>query len=89
MKRKVATINTDSNDDLLYIRLIHLLEQIKLIRGGNELAFTLRNHPIIRDYLSSKQLTRLYYFEDHYFNPDGSLNSDSISELRSHSLKIH
>ena len=66
-------ISTSSKDDFLYERIIILLQQVKLVRGGTELAYTLRNHKKIRDYCKEKQSTELKYIEDHYFNVDGTL----------------
>ena len=53
MKSKSPKIETNNHDDFLYYALIDLLKQIKLTRGANEVGFTLRNHPFLRDYLVS------------------------------------
>ena len=45
---------TSPADDFLYERIILILEQVKLVRGGTELAYTLRNHKFIRDYCKEK-----------------------------------
>lgn len=79
-------ISISSKDDFLYERIIVLLQQVKLVRGGTELAYTLRNHKKIRDYCKEKQSHELKYIEDHYFNVDGTLigaNIDSFYQNRS------
>ena len=79
-------ISTSSKDDFLYERIITILQQVKLVRGGTELAYTLRNHKKIRDYCKEKQSQELKYIEDHYFNVDGTLigaNIDSFYQNRS------
>lgn len=74
-------IVTSSKDDSLYNYLIELLQQIKLVRGGTDLAYTLRNRKFIRDYLREKQVARLNYVEETFFNPDGSLDSDCLDSF--------
>lgn len=69
---------TSPADDFLYERIILILEQVKLVRGGTELAYTLRNHKFIRDYCKEKQTAELNYIDDHYFNSDGSLKNISL-----------
>lgn len=79
-------ISISSKDDFLYERIIVILQQVKLVRGGTELAYTLRNHKKIRDYCKEKQSQELKYIEDHYFNVDGTLigaNIDSFYQNRS------
>lgn len=71
-------ILTSSKDDFLYERIIRLLEQVKLVRGGTDLAYTLRNHKKIRDYCREKQSMEIERIETDYFNPDGSLDNDAI-----------
>ena len=71
------TILTSPNDDFLYERLIELLQQIKLVNGGTELAYTLRRHKNIRDYCKEKQIKQLKHIEDTYFIKD-SLNTLAI-----------
>ena len=48
-------ISVSKKDDFLYERIIVLLQQVKLVRGGTDLAYTLRNHRKIRDYCREKQ----------------------------------
>ena len=69
---------TSNKDDFLYERIIRLLEQVKLVRGGTDLAYTLRNHKKIRDYCREKQSMEINRIETDYFNPDGSLDNDVI-----------
>ena len=71
-------ILTSQKDDFLYEYLINLLKQVKLVRGGTELAYTLRRHRKIADYLKEKQKNRLYKVEEDFFNPDGTLDQDAI-----------
>lgn len=73
-------ILVSNQDDFLYERIITLLQQVKLVRGGTELAYTLRNHPKIRNYCRSKQQSELKYIDDNYFNSDGSLNGDFLAD---------
>ena len=85
-------ILTSNKDDFLYERIIRLLEQVKLVRGGTDLAYTLRNHKKIRDYCREKQSIEINLIESAYFNPDGSLDNDVIDseyeKQSSHSKKI-
>lgn len=71
-------ILTSQNDDFLYQRIINLLQQIKLVRGGTDLAYTLRNHPKIRNYCREKQVQEIKDIEDKYFFSDGCLNTEII-----------
>lgn len=81
MKFKVPKIETSASDDCLYLFLIQLLDQIKIVQGGTNLAYTLRNHPHIRDYLISKQIAKINSFDSVYFHPDGTLDSEAVSAL--------
>lgn len=74
-------ILTNSRDDFIYERILKLLYEVKLVRGGTDLAYTLRNHKRIRDYCKAKQSSALLSIEDEFFNPDGSLNSSSIDNF--------
>lgn len=76
------TILTSNEDDFLYERIIHVLEQVKLVRGGTELAYTLRNHPKIRDYCRAKQKKELDIIDSTFFNADGSLKKESLQIRR-------
>ena len=80
--RVYNSVSVTEDDDFLYHYLIDLLHAIRLTRGGTDLAYTLRNHPKIRDYLVSKQRRALQHVEDLYFNDDGSLNSSSVADFR-------
>ena len=71
-------LNCTSKDDFLYQRIIKLLEEVKLVRGGTDLAYTLRNHKKIRDYCREKQSIQIQQIELDYFNPDGSLDEEAI-----------
>lgn len=70
--------NISHNDDILYERIIRCLKEVKLVRGGTELAYTLRNHPKIRNYCKDKQKAELDYIDNHFFNEDGSLKKESL-----------
>ena len=88
MSNKIV-IETSNKDDFLYIELINFLKQVKLVRGGTELAYSLRNHPILRDYLKSKQIVKFTTFESKYFNGDGTLNQSVIDDcFLSHSRSL-
>lgn len=80
MPIKQPKIETSPEDEFLYIQLTRLLEQIKLTRGGTELAYTLRNHKDIRLYLISKQIEKIRHIEETYFNDDGTLNYNAIHD---------
>lgn len=71
-------IQTSEKDNILYTKLIYLLTEIKLVHGGNGLASTLRRHPKIKDYLSSKQRFILEDLETRYFSPSGDLDVESL-----------
>lgn len=77
-------IITSEEDTFIYDRLIVLLNDIKLVRGGTELAYSLRNHPKIRNYLREKQVIFLSNIEKVYFNDDGSLNQLAIENYHAH-----
>lgn len=77
-------IITSEEDTFIYDRLIVLLNDIKLVRGGTELAYSLRNHPKIRNYLREKQVIFLSNIEKAYFNDDGSLNQLAIENYHAH-----
>ena len=85
MIKKTPKIETSKDDDVLYILIIQLLEQVKIVQGGTNLAYTLRNHPNIRDYLLSKQIQKMNDFDSTYFHPDGLLDSEAVSALVSRS----
>lgn len=79
MLRKITMkIITSQTDDFLYDYIINLLQEIKLVRGGTELAYTLRNHKFIRDYCKEKQSVRLKHIDDFYFTSEGDLNKNHI-----------
>ena len=89
MTMKVLTSN---KDDFLYERIINLLQQVKLVRGGTDLAYTLRNHKKIRDYCVAKQKREFELLEEDFFHPDGSLDIDVIEgefEKKSLQNNIH
>lgn len=84
------SITVSSKDDFLYERIIALLKQVKLVRGGTDLAYTLRNHRKIRDYCREKQSREIRYIEEFYFNSDGSLDEEAIeNEFEKNSLQKH
>lgn len=74
-------IMTSTSDNFLYDRIMVLLQQVKLVQGGNALASTLRRHRKIRDYCVEKQRERVQHIEEDYFLSDGSLNKISIDEF--------
>lgn len=76
MKEYKNKIFTTPSDDSLYLSLINLLNQIKLVQGATALNSTLRRHKDISIYLISKQIDKIKFIEDKYFNPDGSLKND-------------
>ena len=55
---KYDYIKTSSDDDFLYIQLQTLFNQIKITQGGTELAYTLRNHPLLKQYAIKKQIEK-------------------------------
>ena len=75
---KTIKVLISNKDDFLYERIINLLQQVKLVRGGTDLAYTLRNHKKIRDYCVAKQKREFELIEEDYFNSDGSLDTDAI-----------
>ena len=78
---KSPKIETSWDDDFLYEKLTRLLEQIKIVQGGTELAYTLRNHQNIKLYLISKQIEKIKHIEKTYFKDDGSLNQFAIENF--------
>lgn len=64
-------ILTSSEDDFLYERLLDLLQQIKLVQGGNALASSLRRHNKIKLYMMEKQIQKIKHIEETYFCKDG------------------
>lgn len=79
-RKMIMKILTSPNDDFLYDRILKLLKEIKLVRGGTDLAYTLRNHKVIRDYLKEKQVKQIEHIENTYF-VDGSLNTLAIDNF--------
>lgn len=75
---KSKEIDVSPDDDFLYVQLQRLLEQIKLTQGGTELAYTLRNHQKLKNYAIAKQIEKIKYIEEKYFNENGSLNQTAI-----------
>lgn len=73
--RKKPTIETSSQDDVLYTNLIVLLSQVRLVIGGNGLDATLKSRKKILNYLKSKQIARLDEIESEFFNDDGTLKN--------------
>lgn len=71
-------IITTSDDDFLYERIIKLLQEVKLVRGGTDLAYTLRNHKLIKQYLTEKQKAEIRYIENTYFDERDNLNTLAI-----------
>lgn len=78
--KKYDHIVTSSDDDFLYVQLLNLFNQLKTVQGATELNYSLRNHWRLRDYCIKKQIDRIKYIEDKYFNDDGSLKSFAIQE---------
>lgn len=67
-------------DDVLYYDLISFLSEVKVAQGGQSLSATLVRHPKIRKYLKEKQRAILDSYESKFFNPDGSVDVDCISQ---------
>lgn len=82
-------IITSDEDTFLYDRLITLFQEIKLVRGGTDFAYTLRNHPKLRNYCRDKQIDFLTSLEERYFNSDGSLNSLAIQSHHVKNRSLH
>lgn len=82
-------VSTSSRDDFIYDNILKLLSEIKLVRGGTDLAYTLRNHSKIRNYCKEKQSRLLNDLEDLYFNDDGSLNEFSINDYYVNKNSLH
>lgn len=81
-------IITSSDDDFLYLKLINLLNQVKLVQSGSAIPATLRRHKAIKDYLISKQKDQLAKIEDKYFE-DGNINNLAIEEYhRKRALQV-
>ena len=72
-------ILTSSEDDFLYDQLLRLLEQIKLVQSGTALSSTLRRHNKIKLYMIKKQIEKIKYIEEKYFDDKG-LNQFAIEE---------
>ena len=75
---KSKDIEVRKIDDFLYEQIITILQQVRLVRGGNDLAYTLRNHPIIKNYCEAKQRYMIQYIEETYFHPDGTVDFDVV-----------
>lgn len=73
MISKLPIIETNSNDDFLYLDLLSLFSGLRLIMGGSELNATLKRHSKIRDYMLSKAYSKLIHLETEFFNDDGTL----------------
>lgn len=66
-------LETSDSDNPLYNRIIKLLQEIRLVQGGNGLDATLRRHRKILNYCMAKQFDFLRDIEDSYFYDDGSV----------------
>lgn len=75
-------ILVSKDDDILYTDLIQFLTEVKLIHGPQGLSCTYRKHPHIRDFMKRKQKEMIEEIEADYFMPDGTLNLDTLTELR-------
>lgn len=64
-------IITSNEDDFLYERLLELLQQMKLVQGGTALASSLRRHNKIKMYMMEKQIQKIKYIEEKYFDKNG------------------
>ena len=78
MIKKIPVIETSNDDDWLYLELMDLLQQHKLLCGAAALNQTLKDHHILKLYLISKQIDKIRFIEETYFNDNGTLNSDQI-----------
>lgn len=78
MKKKIPIIETSEQDDFLYLELMDLLQQHKLLRGASALNQTLKDHNVLTQYLISKQIEKIRYIEETYFNDNGTLKSDQV-----------
>lgn len=78
MKVTTNMIETSELDDFLYLRLTKLLEELKVTLGGRDLDSTLRRHNMLKVYLMSKQIEKIRFIEENFFNEDGSLNYANI-----------
>lgn len=79
-------IKVTEQDNYLYEYLLSLLEQIKLVQGGTALSATLRRHTKLKIYLIQKQIEKIKYVEERYFNQDGSLRDLAIQTDKIKSL---
>lgn len=71
-------LSVSPEDDFLYKKLMELLQQIKLTQGGTGLDASLRRHQKIKMYAMKKQIDRIKYIEETFFNPDGSIDQEAI-----------
>lgn len=78
--KKYDHIQSSHDDDFIYVQLINLFNQLKTIQGATELNYTLRNHWRLRDYCIKKQIDKIKYIEDTYFNDDGSLKTYALED---------
>ena len=78
MKKKIPVIETSDHDDFLYLELMDLLQQHKLLCGAAALNQTLKDHRVLKLYLISKQIEKIRNIEETYFNDNGTLKSDAI-----------
>lgn len=76
---KSTELEVGREDNFLYDWLIALFQEVKLIQGGTELAYTLRNHQKLKNYCIAKQRAKIALIEDGYFNENGSLINEAIS----------
>lgn len=56
-------INTSLTKDEIYLDIIEFLKEIKIVRGGQEVYYTLRNHPKIRSFLEIYQKEKVVDIE--------------------------
>ena len=79
---KLTNINVSSDDNFLYQQLMELLSQIKLAQGGSGFDASLRRHQKLKLYAMKKQIDRIKYIEETFFNPDGSLDYEAIESYK-------
>lgn len=75
-------LNVTSADDFIYDYLLKLFKQIRLVQSGSSLDATLRRHPRLKNYCIAKQIDMINSVESTYFNEDGSLISEAVSNYQ-------
>lgn len=86
---KPSEIETNSEDNFLYSKLIKLFSEIKIIQGGTALASTLRRHSRLKNYCIAKQIAKLTHIEQTYFYEDGRLNDEAVKLINQKSTLQH